>query len=256
MKRSHCFYILGLIVCLAMSAILSGCATVAPIKRSDLSSSITDQQPTQPPDGIGWWQAHFRIKFDEGTEPLWHVDLLLAHGVIAPVLKEFEDDIDLWRFHRRAVHDQGGHQFSLLIFSSPETADNVFNAIKASPLLQKMKYAGIVENEIYDDTSEIRKPDIEDTSDANWSLTTQKTWPYYIMGVSRMWLAMIEEMVRQNPMPDNFTSTDQLEDYYRGISESINKIWHEEGNHAFLHHLRALFGYEPVVIYEQRVLRF
>jgi len=256
MKRWHCFHILSLIVWLAVSATLSGCATVEPLSSSDMPSSITDQRPVQPPNGNGWWQARFRIKFDEEKEPLWHVDLLLAHGVIAPVLQELEDDIDLWRFHRRAVQDEGGHQFSLLIFSSPETAANVFTAIKASSLLKKMKYAGMVEDEIYDDTSEIRKPDMKDTSDANWSLTTQKTWPYYIMGISRMWLAMIEEIVRQNPVPENFTSIDQLEDYYRGINEAINRIWHEEGSHAFLHHLRALFGYEPVVIYEQRVLRF
>lgn len=36
----------------------------------------------------------------------------------------------------------------------------------------------------------------------------------------------------------------------------LTALWQNEGRHAFLHHLNALFGYEPILIIEKRPMRF
>ena len=91
---------------------------------------------------IGWWYARFRMKWPENTEPSWHIDLLVAHKIIAPVLYGNMADISLWRFHRRAARDAEGHQFSVTFYSSPETADQIFSSLKADKFLKKIKAFG------------------------------------------------------------------------------------------------------------------
>ena len=40
----------------------------------------------------GWWNQRFRMKWPENKEPSWHIDLVLAHKIIAPVLYEHKKD--------------------------------------------------------------------------------------------------------------------------------------------------------------------
>jgi hypothetical protein len=47
-----------------------------------------------------------------------------------------------------------------------------------------------------------------------------------------------------------------LEDFYRVVNERLVELWRDEGGHAFIHHLNALFGYEETFIYERRLMRF
>ena len=40
-----------------------------------------------------------------------------------------------------------------------------------------------------------------------------------------------------------------MEDYlafYKKVEESVTEAWKREGRHAYLHHLNAIFGYEPL----------
>ena len=143
-----------------------------------------------------WWYARFRLTWPENTEPSWHIDLLIAHKIIAPVLYVHSNDISLWRFHRRAARDDEGHQFSLTFYSSPGTADQIFNALKTDKLLKRLKRSGIILKDIYTDTAKPSVFRIEDTSDGNWSPEIRKSWPYFIMGVSQMWLSLIIEISR------------------------------------------------------------
>jgi hypothetical protein len=58
---------------------------------------------------------------------------------------------------------------------------------------------------------------------------------------------------------DSLENNDDIEAllaFYRQIDEKIVTTWEEEGGHAFLHHLNALFGYGDVAIYERRMIRF
>lgn len=204
----------------------------------------------------GWWYARFRMKWPENQTPDWHVDLLLAHKIITPVLNRYMTNIDLWRFHRRAARDDEGHQFSITFYSSPETAQQVFKALKSDKLLKRMKRAGVIIQDLYEDPSRMIAPQIEDTSDGNWSPTIRKSWPYFIMGVCEMWLNLIDELSKNTLAAQKRPSLKKLLASYQKTNETIKNLWQTEGGHSLLHHLNAIFGYEPVLIHEVNLRRF
>jgi hypothetical protein len=204
----------------------------------------------------GWWYARFRIKWAEETEPLWHIDLLLAHRVAAPLLRTYHKEISFWRFHRRAARDPEGHQFSLAFYSNPDTAHRMIDSLKADKLLQKMKRAGIIIQDIYDDPAQLSTPRIEDTSDGTWSPQIRKSWPFYIMGVCQMWLSLITEVTATTPDQPKSSSLPKMIPFYQKVNDTIKTLWREQGAHSLLHHLNAIFGYEPVFVREVNLRRF
>ncbi len=237
---------------MAVLMLLAGCASSLPPK----------QTLTRPPAqnnlsaAAGWWHARFKISWPPNTDPRWPVDLLLAQRVIAPVLDRFGGQIRLWRFHRRAARDAAGHQFSFIFYSSAATARQVYQAIGAQKMLADLNREKILERVIFDTPGKPAQPGIGDTSDKHWSRAVQDTWPYYIMGVSRMWLGLIDSYVRhqeKQPRPASLSETLAL---YSRANDAITHIWQEEGRHAFLHHLNAIFGYKSLAIYEKRWVTF
>jgi len=205
----------------------------------------------------GWWYARFCIKWPKNIAiPFWYIDLLLAHKIISPILYEQKNNLPLWRFHRRAVRDQTGHQFSFIFYSSTETARQIYNSLKSDALLKEMKDTGIILQDIYDDPSEISKLNIEDTSDSNWSPIIQKSWPYFIMGVCQMWLNLITEIAEHASTEQRTLSFPEILDFYKQVNNTIKQLWQKEGCHSFLHHLNAIFGYEPIIVPEARLMKF
>jgi len=75
------------------------------------------------------------------------------------------------------------------------------------------------------------------------------------MGVSQTWLDLIDEYAKQNPVEDEQGLSPMLE-RFELINSKINAVWEMEGNHAFLHHLNALFGYQELYIIERKKTRF
>lgn len=248
--RARAFGVLALAVPLVF--VLAGCAVM--------------RQPLPPLPGkvgakaspCGWWYARFAMNWPESREPSWYLDPLLAHRVISPVLERYRGEIRLWRFHRRAARDQAGHQFSFIIYSSPETARHVFAALQSNPLLGELKERGVLIRELYDDSSPgtITRPNVEDTSDRHWPLSIQKSWPFYIQGVSEMWLNLVAEMAGALSPGKPAAGVDELLRFYETLNSAMNQLWRQEGQHAFLHHLNALFGYEPLMIREKRLMDF
>lgn len=204
----------------------------------------------------GWWYARFRIQWAEATEPLWHIDLLLAHRIAAPLLRANREEIMFWRFHRRAARDAEGHQFSLTFYSNPETACRMIDALKSDKLLQKMKRAGIIIQDIYDDPARVSAPRIEDTSDGTWSHEIRKSWPFFIMGVCQMWLSLITDVAANMPDQPKSLSLPKMILFYQRVNVTIKTLWREQGAHSLLHHLNAIFGYEPLVVREVNLRRF
>ncbi|HSO21086.1 MAG TPA: hypothetical protein VLT88_16585 [Desulfosarcina sp.] len=178
----------------------------------------------------------------------WERDLLIAHRILAPVIAAQGDDIDLWRFHRRSADDGAGHQFSLIFYASAQTADEINRKVAADTLLEALLRAGVIDAVITDDVGRNDRPQVGDTSDASWSPVMQRTWPYYIMGVSRMWLAMIEALSGEVGTAGDV----DLQDHYREVNRRLTYIWQHEGQHALLHHLNAVFGYEAMLLRETR----
>jgi len=193
-----------------------------------------------------WWACRFKISWPPDTEVDWAVDLLLAHSVIEPVLKKHSKQIYWWRFHRRAARDDVGHQFSFLFYSNSSVSAIIMEDIKQSTILQQALADKIVEKITFDDPNILLHPQIEAMSDHRWAPEIQRNWPSYIMGVSSLWLGLIDDLMQDvYPQDENIY---QLLEQYRLVKDRITTLWHDEGQHAFLHHLNAIFGYEALMI--------
>jgi len=249
--RKSSYRLMAVAVLLSMLAI-AGCATTVKPKAVETIAP----PPAEIASSDGWWYARFRMQWPQEEEPSWHADLLIAHKIVAPVLLQYKDRIRLWRFHRRAARDDAGHRFSFIFYASAETAYQVFDLLRSNALLTKLAYSGRIIEEVYDNPDRIAKPRIKDTSDPSWPSSVQKSWPYFIMGASQMWLNLIAETVADMPTADTALALDEYEEFYKEVNATITSLWANDGRHAFLHHLNALFGYKPVIFYEKRMLKF
>ncbi len=201
----------------------------------------------------GWWYARFHIQWDQEQEPAWHTDLVIAHRVVAPALHRYSRDVSLWRFHRRAAPDKAGHQFSFIFYSTPETARKVYGAIRSNSFLREIKAAGIIMEDIYDDTAGVVRPGIGATSDAAWSKPVREAWPWFIMGVCETWLGLVAQTADNSG--EKLSTLQETMELYRKVNESVESSWTKEGAHAYLHHMNAVFGYAPLDI-GKRQIRF
>jgi len=247
-KRKCGFWLMGLLVAVAVS----GCAwlgRVRPIQPESVGQKTVNAEK-------GWWYARFRMDWPQDKDPAWYMDLILAHRVISPVLDQYKKEISLWRFHRRAGRDQAGHEFSFIFYASRETAQEIYDAIRSSRLLGELIAAHLVADTIYDDTTIVLRSDLGATSDPNWSPEIKRAWPFYIMGVSRMWVNLIDEVSKETLTEGDLSNLDDLQEGYRKVNEVVEEKWRKEGREAFLHHLNAIFGYEPLVVYERRLMNF
>jgi len=208
------------------------------------------------PHEKGWWYARFRMRWPEKTEPAWHIDPLIAHKIIAPLINSYANDIAFWRFHRRAARDAEGHQFSFTFYASQEIAKRIFQALQSNILLKKLKKAAIISSDVYDDTRSISVPNIEDTSDGNWKAPIRKSWPFFIMGVCQMWLSLIDEVAESISQKQTPSSPKKVLSFYEQVNQGIKILWQEQGCHSLLHHLNAIFGYEPVLVRELHFRQF
>ncbi len=233
----------------------SGCAWIANVKKAKPVEPESVGQKSVNAEK-GWWYARFRMDWPKDKDPAWYMDLILAHRIILPVLDQYKKQIPLWRFHRRAGRDPAGHQFSFIFYASRETAQEIYDAIRSSRLLEELIAERLVVDTIYDDTTADLRSDLGATSDPHWSLEIKRTWPYYIMGVSRMWVNLIDEVSKETIKERDLSNLGDLQEDYRKVNEVIEKQWRQEGRHAFLHHLNAIFGYEPLVVYERRLMNF
>lgn len=205
--------------------------------------------------GKSWWRVNFKLAWDQEEEPNWHVDVLLADQVMAPIIAHGEPRIFLWRFHRRASTDEAGHRFSFIFYADPETAAMVNNGIENSLPTARLVEEGIVQEVRLAELDETAAQDIGATSDPHWPEALRRGWPWFIMGVSQSWLRLIDETKANRPPPEA-TSTSDLLEYYRDLHEEVSSLWREHGQHAYLHHLNAVFGYQLLIIRETNLKRF
>jgi hypothetical protein len=206
--------------------------------------------------GSAWWYARFRIEWPPDLEPAWHTDLLIAHRVVKPAIERHWRDIPLWRFHRRAARDEAGHQFSFIFFAPADAARRIYAELSAHPLLGQAAAAGRSIGLACDDPATVSRPGVDGTSDPAWSGPLRQAWPFYMLGASRMWLELISAVVADDDGSTPQPSYDELDSRYAEANSAITGLWQTEGRHAFLHHLNALFGYEPITIIERRQMRF
>jgi hypothetical protein len=225
---------------------LTGCASFT--EPQPKLGGVTSPAPAR--DISYWWYVRFRLDWPEDQEPLWYPDLFIADRVIGPVLDAQQARISLWRFHRRAARDGAGRQFSFIFYTPPAVAREVNAQIAASPALARWQRNGVIAKIIYDDPAKPQRPGIGDTSDKSWSPQMQRAWPYFIMGVSRLWLQLIRAYDHAGDLPRSPKAR------YAAISNKIDTLWRDEGAHALLHHLSAVFGYQQIAIVRRELMRF
>lgn len=206
-------------------------------------------QPQAAP-GAEWWAARFQIYWPQGAGPDMAVDHLFAHAVVAPVLKQHQSRIHLWRFHRRAAPDGAGHQFSFLFYTDAASARLVLKDIETHPVTRAQLVAGFLQRLRLNSRNYPELERVAATSDPNWTASMQHNWPVYIQGVSALWLGLIDANLP--PAPARETAAQMLS-RYRVAAERVTAQWRGEGMHALIHHLSAVFGYVPLPLGEQEV---
>jgi hypothetical protein len=236
-----CVNISFIIFLISFYSIINSCAKF-PINKKE--TPIRYDQ-AEVPQKMGWWRAAFKIYWPNNREPLWYVDLILAHKIIAPILNTYQDRIVLWRFHRRAARDGAGHQFSFIFYCSSDLAATIMSKIELNHLSHHLIQTGKITEVNLQSTAKIKKPNLEATSDKHWSKPMQRAWPYYIQGISRMWLTLIDQYT-QNVLKKKASPAKDLDVLYKKVDQKMIQTWQEEGSHALLHHLNALFGYRPL----------
>lgn len=230
---------------LACLLFLAGCAG-APAPRPDALPG--DWAGSVGPDEAARWHTScFRMPFAADGRPVWGRDLLLADRVLAPLLAAHRDDIALWRFHRRAADDAAGHQFSLLLYTSDAVYAAIVAAIEADPIVARLRQEAQLTSVQHDCRAAQSRPELGATSDPAWDPAIQRTWPYFIMGVSASWLALVHDLAAAPPANAPAAEADPV-GFYTAIDARITELWAGQGQHAYLHHLSGLYGYKPLRI--------
>lgn len=229
--------------------LLLGCASST---RQERQASTTSAQPfaLHETEVIPYWSyLRFRFARNAQGEVQSFLDPLVADQVLSRVLDTYRTKIRLWRFHRRWPDDETGHQFSLLLYTDAATAQAVVATVKADPVLARLKEEGLLEEVVFDSTFSQRRADQEATSDPVWSPGVQREWPKFIEGTSRLWLGLVKAEAERY-------ADQRLLQRYRRVEEALTQIWFKEANHAFFHHLSALFGYKPVRVIRREIMTF
>jgi len=220
-----------------LALMLSACASPV-IKDTPLESAAKADW-----HGERAWR-YARLNFTGNTDGRidWYLDALAANEIFAPLLEKYGAQIPLWRFHRRAGADAAGHQFSLIIYSDRQTAAAIMQAVRTHPMPVSLARAGLLRRLSTELDVAPERGAISATSDPNWSKDLQRSWPWFAMGASQAWLALLQQQLAA----DRPRNIEQLLQVYATANQAVNERWREQSAHAYLHHLNALFGYQSL----------
>lgn len=194
---------------------------------------------------VAWHSCRARLAWPEGEAPDWSLDVFLAYAVFGPALDAHAEDIELWRFHRRAGRDGAGHRFSFIYRSDGVSSERLQRTLRDNVYLKWARHDGLVEALTCSDEGGWSGEDLAATSDGQWPPELQRAWPWFIQGVSRTWLELVRaEMSQVRPDAD----FDTVREASREAQLRVSAVWGEQGRHAFLHHLNAVFGYQPLLM--------
>ena len=155
--------------------LLPACAVMKPPPGQPQSRSADGPAPqtTEPEQSSDtnyyWWYVPVKVTWPEHQSIAWYVDVLLAHQIFKPLLIEHAQHIQLWRFHRRAVRDSAGHQFSFLFYASQPTATVILDKLSQNTLIPELIAANVIDKVYLHERN--------------------------AMGVSQVWLGLIDQYV-------------------------------------------------------------
>lgn len=214
----------------------------ADIKQITIAESTENSKPSEK----GWWEVGFHRPYNDDEDVQWQYDAFIAYQILKPIIKS-NQELTLWRIHRRAASDNAGHRFAFIFYASQEVGAEIYQSVKEHPVVKALLSTSQVEHLSFYNISQELRSDIANTSDRNWPIELQKTWPYFIMGVSQTWLGLVEHYYEELDLGEETNLEDQLA-AFKQVSDSIDLLWEQNGNHAFLHHLNALFAYKELYI--------
>jgi hypothetical protein len=230
----------------ALLGLLGACATTL-----QQPNALAEAKGAQAGDSATarWWYVRFRLRRGADDEVQSYLDTLIADQILAPVIARHEAQIGLWRFHRRWPRDATGHQFSFIFFAPRGVAGSVVAQIEQQPGLARLRSDSHLVEFRVDEAESDRATDPAATSDASWPPEVQREWPKFIMGASRMWLGLVRSEAAKH-------GEHELHARYRAVEDALAEVWFTEANHAFFHHLSALFGYKPVRVIRREIMTF
>jgi len=191
---------------------------------------------------MGWYAIRFSIPWAKETEPKWYVGTLIAGEVISPFLMQSQQNIVFWRMHRRAVQDKTGHVFSFIFYSSQADAVLIYQHFKSNKILTKLRHQQLLSEISYDPLYNNSQTKIADTSDPAWPEKMRSSWPFFMMGVSQMWLEQIRAFKKET------LSELDIKQRYITIQNKLTDLWQQQGKHALVHHINALYAYQPLLV--------
>ena len=218
--------------------VLSACVATgsAPLVEQQQQTQV---EPKSKPEN-GWYAVRFSIFWEKGQEPQWYIGALIAGEIISPLLQQSQQNIACWRIHRRAVRDKAGHVLSFIFYSSQADAAMIYQGFKDHKLLTELRTQHQIDRVEYDALYRNVQTKIADTSDPDWPENMRSTWPFFMMGVSHMWLEQIRAFKKETP------NESDMQPRYITIQSKLTELWQQQGQHALLHHLNALYAYEPL----------
>jgi hypothetical protein len=237
-----------------VSLLLTACAPALQLEPGPSFAPSAAKIGVEGP-GFYWWQLRFRLTWPEGEAPDFSRHPLIAEQLLLPVIVEHQQRLPLWRFHRRAARDGAGHQFSLIFFADETTAMQISEQVRSNPLTQWLTDRLLIEKTLFDQRTPEEMGRLQLTSDPNWPIEIQRSWPYFIMGSSQAWLMLVQELSAENKL-EGEVDYPSLLSHYQQVDVRLNSQWRDYGRHAYLHHLNAIFGYQPVLIQSSELKTF
>lgn len=200
-----------------------------------------------------WYTVDVKIKLlaedDEYYKEIHHSDSaihpLIANEIFSPIIKGLGKHMTVWRFHRWFEPSRNRHSLRFK-FYGPDLSREISQRLQSYSLYQELKKERLLEVDDNEDIScgKAEGRHIRDDNEDWWPNAIKEAWPYYIHGVSRAWLTMIRESVKQEGKMSPHSSLKEKIHLYGRINKRIEDEWRDYGGCALLHHLNAIFGYK------------
>ncbi len=197
------------------------------------------------PEAIPVWRPiRFSIPWNGGEMPHWERDAFIAGALVEPVLLRYQEKILLWRFHRRAARDATGHQFSWILYAPDPVIVEIFETLQSQVLTQHALQSEIIKGVRLDPAPEQARSSLAGMSDKAWPQDLQQAWPAFAMGSSLSWLSLLM-LNADNTGASGAETLEHSLALWSNAHSKLLKVWQSKASHAYLHHLNAIFGYEP-----------
>ena len=196
-----------------------------------------------------WYLINLKLKSKDFANPEFFIALAILDLLFTPTVKKFRKDFECWRFHWSSTPEDG-HRLKLFFKTSSQKAEEIAKFVNGIDFCTFAKREYLETEEIKSEIfgSEESSSTIEVISDESWPEEIQKSWPHYIMGVSDMAIALVEEVKMKQGEEVDQSDKAKIEEYYKKVEAGIASIWKRYGNHAFFHHLALVLGNKEIVV--------